>query len=122
MVYQKVFGALKSMNNSASDVFGRIKVGVQKYAPDVLEHGTALASMIPGAHQPFAAAANLGIRALRGKIEEVPNKEVAQKLSSAVKENTPVIGILVMERYFMRVIERVVIKLYLALQQQYRQH
>jgi len=93
MVYQKVFGALKSMNNNASDVFGRIKVGVQKYAPDILEHGTAIASMIPGAHQPFAAAANMGIRALRGKINEVPNKEAAEKLSSAVNDNNPVIGV-----------------------------
>ena len=115
MVFKKVFGAFKSMGDTGADIFGRVKVGIQKYSPhvlggikkygpDVLEAVTGLGSVIPNPFMSEFAAANTVARAFRSKLNNVTNEEVRDKLlsvltpdtttapSPAIKRN-PVIGI-----------------------------
>ena len=96
MVFKKVFGAFKSMGDTGADMFGRVKVGIQKYSPyvwegmkkygpDILEMATGLGSMIPDPTIAGpSAAAGAAIRAFRNKLSSVPNEAVRDKLLSAV--------------------------------------
>jgi len=88
MVFRKVGGALKSFGGKVSTAVGPLASFAKTHAPDVLELGTKVASMVPGAHQPFAFAANKGIQAFRKSLEGVPNEEVKQKLSDALEDNS----------------------------------
>ena len=82
MVFRKIAGAFKTMGGKLADTAGRIKVGAFKYGPDILEYGSLGASLVPGPHQPIAAAVYGGVKGARSALEGVPNEEVKQKLMS----------------------------------------
>jgi len=84
---RKIGGALKTLGKISTAV-GPLASYAKKYAPDILEVGTKVASMVPGVHQPFAFAVNKGIQTFRKTLEGVPSEEVKEKLSNALEDNS----------------------------------
>jgi len=88
MAYEKIAGAFKTMGNTISDGFGKLKVGAFKYGPDILEGATALGAAIPGPWQAPSAAAHLGIKAVRNSLAGVPNEAAKEKLDSVLTDSS----------------------------------